>query len=487
MTVINIKDQPKTDNQQEAEVKEKPHNFDAEASLLGLLLVENRYYEKVNEVLKPEYFYEPVHQRIYEAITKLVERGQIASPVTLKNMFDKDPALADIGGAKYLMQLATMAVHIHEPKDLALRIHDLAMRRKLIEIGEDIITGAYNHDADDSANLQIERAEHELFNLVSVGDVSKGFAPISEPLKEALFMAESAMKRTKRVSGVTTGFTDLDNTLGGLNKSDLLILAGRPSMGKTALAVNIAYNAAKELQSEKSGCVAIFSLEMSSAQISMRILSMGTGINSNEIRMGNITDDKFGDLMKRCKEINEMPIFIDDTPALSISAVRTRARRLKRQHNLSVLVIDYLQLLRGSSKRSNESRVLEISEITMGLKAIAKELNIPVIALSQLSRSVEQRPDKRPQLSDLRESGSIEQDADVVMFIYREQYYLERLQPAEGTTEHAEWQEKMEQCLNISEVIVAKHRNGPVGRVKLRFDGATTMFQNFAVDYSEEY
>ena len=485
MAVVSIKDQL---NQlaEKSEAREKPHNFEAEASVLGMLLVENKYYERVNEILRPEYFYEPVHQRIFEAMQKLIERGQIASPITLKNIFDKDPALADIGGAKYLMQLSTMAVHINDPKDLAMQVHDLAMRRKLIDIGEVIVADAYKHDADETAKMQVERAEHELFNLVSIGDVGKSFAQISSPLKEALQIAESAMKRTKKVVGVTTGFTDLDGMLGGLNNSDLLILAGRPSMGKTALAVNIAYNAAKEVHDEKNGCIGIFSLEMSSTQISTRIMSMGTGINSNDIRMGHITDDKFGELVKRCREINEMPIFIDDTPALSISAIRTRARRLKRQHNLRVLVVDYLQLLHGVSKRAGESRVQEISEITQGLKAIAKELNIPVIALSQLSRAVEQRPDKRPQLSDLRESGSIEQDADVVMFIYREEYYLMRSEPpTEKADEHAKWQENMERARNITEVIIAKQRNGPVGRVKLRFDGATTMFQNLAIDYGE--
>jgi replicative DNA helicase len=487
MTVISLKDQIAQTAAQAAEKPvEKPHNFEAEASLLGLLLVENKYYERVNEILQPDFFYEPLHQRLYEAMSKLIERGQIASPISLKNMFDKDPALADIGGAKYLMQLSTMAVHINDPKDLALQVHDLAMRRKLIEIAENVMTDAYKHETEDSAINQIERAEQELFSLTSVGDITKSFTPLSTPLKEALGMAESAMKRTRRVVGVTTGFTDLDNILGGLNNSDLLILAGRPSMGKTALAVNIAYNAAKELHDEKSGCIGVFSLEMSSAQISMRILSMGTGINSNDIRMGHITDDKFGDLVSRCREINELPMFIDDTPALSISAIRTRARRLKRQHNLKVLVIDYLQLLRGSSKRSNENRVQEISEITQGLKAIAKELNIPVIALSQLSRAVELRPDKRPQLSDLRESGSIEQDADVVMFIYREEYYLMRGEPpVEDQEKHSKWQEDMERCRNITEVGIAKQRNGPVGRVKLRFDGATTMFQNLAIEFGE--
>ncbi len=489
MSVISIKEQTKQEAANSAEaaaLREKPHNFDAEATVLGLLLVDNKYYEKVNEILRPEHFYEPVHQRIFETIAKLIERGQLASPITLKNVFDKDPALAEIGGAKYLMQLSAMAVHIHDVKDLALEVYDLALRRKLIDIGEEIITSATSHDGEDNATAQIERAEHELFSLATVGEVTKTFTQISSPLKEVLGMTERAMKRTKSVVGITTGFTDLDDKLGGLQDSDLYILAGRPSMGKTALAINMAYNAAKEVGGEKSGCIGVFSLEMSSAQISMRILSMGTGINSNDIRLGQISDDKFGTLVDRCKEINQLPIFLDDTPALSISAVRTRARRLKRQHNLRVLVVDYLQLLRGLSKRAAESRVQEISEITQGLKAIAKELNIPVIALSQLSRSVEQREDKRPQLSDLRESGSIEQDADAVMFIYREEYYLMRKEPpAEKEAEYAKWQEEMERARNLTEVIVAKQRNGPIGRIKLRFDSHTTMFQNFTGDYDD--
>lgn len=473
-----------------AQIREMPHNIEAEQSLIGLLLVNNGYYGQVNEVLTEEHFYEPLHQRIYAAISKLIERGQVATPVVLKNIFDRDEALADIGGAKYLMQLAQMAVQIVDIKEMALLIHDLAMKRKLIEIGENMVVTAFKPDLDKDAKKQLEEAEASLFALATVGDTSRGFVQLGAPLKETLDMSESAMKRTRAVAGITTGFVDLDNLLGGLNPSDLLILAARPSMGKTALAINLAFNATKEVYAEAQaagtkGCVGVFSLEMSAAQLTNRLLSMGSGpddpgVDSNRIRKGDISEEEFTRLIRRSRRLSELPLFIDDTPALSISQVRTRARRLQRQHGLKLLVVDYLQLLHGSGRRSQESRVGEISEITQGLKAIAKELNIPVIALSQLSRAVEQREDKRPQLSDLRESGSIEQDADVVMFIYREEYYLVRKQPQEGTAEHAQWQADMDAVRNITEVFVAKQRNGPVDKVKLRFDGATTSFQNLA-------
>ena len=488
MEVVKLKTPAATDT---AQIRELPHNIDAEQSLIGLLLINNNYYGQVNEILLAEHFYEPLHQRIYSAISKLIERGQVATPIVLKSYFDKDAALEDIGGAKYLTQLAQMAVQIVDIKELAKLVHDLALKRKLIEIGESVVVTAYKPDLDKSANQQIEEAEHSLFTLATVGDISRGFVPLSMPVKEALDLSETAMKRTKHVAGITTGFIDLDNLLGGLNNSDLLILAARPSMGKTALAVNIAFNAVKEIYEEnraenKKGSVGIFSLEMSAAQLTNRLLSMGTGaddpgIDSNRIRKGDINENEFARLIRRSRSLSDLPLFIDDTPALSISQVRTRARRLQRQHGLRMLVVDYLQLLHGSSRKANESRVQEISEITQGLKAIAKELNIPVIALSQLSRAVEQREDKRPQLSDLRESGSIEQDADVVMFIYREEYYLVRKQPPEEkATEHAAWQAEMEAARNITEIFVAKQRNGPVDKVKLRFDGATTMFANLA-------
>jgi replicative DNA helicase len=470
-------------------IRQMPQNIEAEQSLLGLLFINNEQYGKVNELLLPEDFFEPVHQRIYDSISKLIERGQIATPMVLKNLFDQDEALSDKGGAKYLFNLAKMAIQIHDAREIATMIRDLSNKRRLIEIGEEIVNDAFKIDIDKPSQSQIEVAEAELFALAEKGQTGKAFQPLDDSVQAALASTERAMKSKKHIVGVSTGFADLDNMLGGLQNSDLMILAGRPSMGKTALAVNIAVNAAKSIayDEEEKGAVGLFSLEMSSEQIAMRILSMGTDINTARIRRGDVTEEDFAKLAQRSKELRELDIHVDDTPALSISAVRTRARRLKRRNNLRVLVVDYLQLLTGSGRRSNESRVQEISEITQGLKAIAKELNIPVIALSQLSRAVEQREDKRPQLSDLRESGSIEQDADVVMFIYREQYYLERKQPREeDAAEHEKWQERMEEVRNITDVIIGKQRNGPVGGIKLRFDGNTTSFENYMMDDSED-
>ncbi len=471
----------------ETPVKEMPHNIEAEQTLLGMLLVNNGHYGKVNEILLPEHFYEPVHQRIFEAVCKLIERGQIASPIVLKNQFDQDPALADLGGAKYLLQLAKASIQIDDARELAKGIRDLATRRALIGIGEEIVTTAYKHDVEASASHQIEMAEATLFALAEQGDVARAFVEIGSPVDNALLQAQSAMKSGKTIVGVSSGFSDMDNMTGGLINSDLIILAGRPSMGKTAFAMNLAANAAHYILNEKDeekGTVGVFSLEMSAEQLAMRLLSMGTGISSSRIRRGDLTEEEFSRLIKRSKEVKELGMHIDDTPALTISAVRTRARRLKRRYNLRLLVVDYLQLLRGVSKKAAENRVNEISEITQGLKAIAKELNIPVIALSQLSRAVEQREDKRPQLSDLRESGSIEQDADIVMFIYRDEYYLMRKQPPESNAdEHAKWQQQMEEVQNITEILISKHRNGPIGKVKLRFDNGTTTFNNLAVEF----
>lgn len=483
-------DTAKETEKEAEELRKMPQNIEAEQALLGLLFINNEQYGKVNELLLPEDFFEPVHQRIYDSISKLIERGQIATPMVLKNQFDQDEALSDKGGAKYLFNLAKMAIQIQDAREIATMIRDLSNKRSLIQIGEDIVNDAFKIDMDKPSQSQIEIAESELFALAEKGQTGKAFQPLDEGVQAAMLSTQKAMQSKKHVVGVSTGFADLDNMLGGMQNSDLMILAGRPSMGKTALAVNLAVNAAKSIATDKDeekGAVGLFSLEMSSEQIAMRILSMGTNINTARIRRGDVTEEDFAKLAQRSKELRELDIYVDDTPALSISAVRTRARRLKRRNNLRLLVVDYLQLLTGSGRRASESRVQEISEITQGLKAIAKELNIPVMALSQLSRAVEQREDKRPQLSDLRESGSIEQDADIVMFIYREQYYLERKQPREeDVTEHEQWQSRMEEVRNITDVIIGKQRNGPVGGVKLRFDGNTTSFENYMMDDSED-
>jgi len=474
-----------------AAYREAPSNIEAEQSLLGALLVNNDALQHLGDNLRAEHFYEPLHSRIFEAIQKFHDKGQIANPVTLRHYFDQDEALADIGGGAYLAKLAASAITVINIGDYSRMIYDLALKRQLIGIGEEVVNTAYQHQIDIAAETQIEAAEQKLFHLsVEGGGGDKGFKALRHSVIGAIKHAEHAYKH-QGVIGLTTGFIDLDRILGGLHRSDLLILAGRPSMGKTALAVNIAYKACeslareareKNISAKESGCVGFFSLEMSSEQLATRLLSSASGLNSAGIFNGKISQEEFSHLVRTSNELASMPFFIDDTPAVSISGLRTRARRLKRVHNLKLLVVDYLQLVRGSSSKANENRVQEVSEITQGLKAIAKELDIPVIALSQLSRQVENRGakarDKIPQLADLRESGSIEQDADVVMFIYREEYYLSREQPQEGTPEHATWQVEMDRAMNIAEVIIAKHRNGPIDTARLRFEGRLTQFSD---------
>ena len=482
--------------------RQLPYNIEAEQALLGAILIDNEAINKISDMLLAEHFYEPVHTRIYKAIHNFIERGLIASPVTLKSQFDSDEALKDIGGAGYLAKLTGLSAGILNIKHYAQIVYDLAIARNLITIGQDIVNDAFDNNLKEPAASQIEKAEHKLFNLASEGSSDKNFGHLKNSLTDAIKRAEFALKQKGEVSGVPTGFMDLDRMLGGMHDSDMLILAGRPSMGKTALAMNIALNAAKAFRAEfnehkktenlspsEQKSVGVFSLEMSAEQLASRLLSMQTGLNSNNIRRGRLDQKKgeFDLLIEGNKELYELPMYIDDTPALSISAIRTRARRLKRKHNLAFLVIDYLQLIRGVSEAASSNRVQEVSEITQGLKAIAKELNIPVLALSQLSRQVEGRDDKRPQLSDLRESGSIEQDADIVIFIYREQYYLERTRPSDGTPELQAWMEKngekWMQSKNKAEIIISKHRNGPIGNKFLMFDSNTTGFNNLDESY----
>lgn len=474
-----------------------PHNFEAEQALLGAVLLSNRAYEKVSEFLRPEHFADPVHGRIFAACGKLIERGQMANPVTLKTFFEGDGGLTEIGGTPYLAQLANSVVSVINAEDYGKLVFDLHLRRELIGLGEDLVNTAFAADLDSTAMDQIGSAEAKLYDLATTGQTEGGFEDFKSILVGAIAGAEAAHKRQGQLSGVPTGLIDMDSKLGGLHESDLLILAGRPSMGKTALATNIAFNAAYAYKEEvdslgRKKCVdgaitAFFSLEMSSEQLATRILAEQAEIASHKIRQGEMSNEEFERLVVAAQNLHRLPLYIDDTPALSISAVRTRARRLQRQHGLNLIIIDYLQLLRGSSANS-ENRVQEVSEITRGLKALAKELSVPVIALSQLSRAVEQREDKRPQLSDLRESGSIEQDADVVMFVFREQYYLERAEPGQRPEEsqdkfnerHSKWQERCEEVWNTAEVIIAKQRHGPVGTVRLSFQGEYTKFGNLA-------
>ena len=484
-------------NKDETEYRQAPHNLEAEQSLLGAILVNNVALNHINDQLRPEHFYVPVHQRLYASILRFHDRGQIANPVTLKHFFDQDASLAEMGGGEYLARLASAAVSVINVTDYSDLIYDLALKRELITIGAEVVNHAYDLAEDEAANLQIERAEQQLFNLASNGEGSSGFQPFRVSSGNAVQRAEMAIKRRGDVVGVTTGLTDLNRMLGGMQKSDLLILAGRPSMGKTALATTIAYNAARRFQHEfddavKQGeknpdrdkplTVGFFSLEMSAEQLATRILSARAEINSAGILRGDLSNEQFSTLVQANNELAELPFFIDDTPALSISALRTRARRMKRVHQLGLIVVDYLQLVRPSNSNSQSNRVQEVSEITQGLKAIAKELDVPVMALSQLSRQVEQREDKRPQLSDLRESGSIEQDADVVMFIFREEYYLERKKPHDDDPGYAEWQQKMERIFRLAEVIIAKQRNGPIGTVFTQFIPDHTRFADVAQD-----
>ncbi|NQZ14853.1 MAG: replicative DNA helicase [Alphaproteobacteria bacterium] len=475
--------------------QELPHNFEAEQGLLGMLLVDNNHLERINDLLRPEHFSHPTHQRIYATIEKMIERGLEAKPTTLKDYFEKDESLEAVGGTGYLVELATEVPMLNSAMDYAQTIYDRHLRREIIRMNTDTSRDAYNYDIDKNAPDIIEEAESKLFKLSEDGATQGGFVTLRDSVLVAIDSAEKAFHADGHVTGVTTGLTDLDAKLGGFHNSDLLILAGRPSMGKTALAVNIGFNAAKayaESGGEQGAVVGFFSLEMSSDQLAGRILADQADISGDDLRKGNLQQDDFRRFVEASQKLSQVPFYIDDTPALSIGAVRTRARRLKRQHGLGMLIIDYLQLLRGSgSKQSTENRVNEISEITRGLKAIAKELQIPVLALSQLSRAVEQREDKRPMLSDLRESGSIEQDADVVQFVYRREYYLSREEPQKNPGEddgkfndrYADWQRDLAECASKAECIVVKQRHGPIGSVPLYFDSSRTRFSDLEERY----
>jgi len=474
-----------------------PHNIEAEKSFLGAMFINNRAYETVSEFLRPEHFAYPQHGRIFEACSKLIERGQIADPVTLKRYFEADEELADIGGPAYLADLAASAVTVINAGEYGRIIYDLFLKRELISLGEDVVNSAYGGDVEKSATDQIEIAEQSLYDLATAGEYEGGFQAFKDSVIAAINIATIAHNREGGLAGVSTGFIDIDKLLGGLHSSDLLILAGRPGMGKTALATNIAYNAAYQYsrtEGREGAVVGFFSLEMSAEQLASRILSEQSSISSDRMRKGELANEEFNRLTAASTTLHQIPVFIDDTPALTVSALRTRARRLKRQHNLGLIVVDYLQLISGSTSSRNDGRVQEVSEITRGLKTLAKELNVPVLALSQLSRAVESREPPRPQLSDLRESGSIEQDADVVMFIYREQYYLERKEPDQGIKETAEhyqgglqkWEERMEKVRGLAELDVAKQRHGPTGRIELRFHGAFTRFSDLDTHHTPD-
>ncbi len=472
-----------------------PHNIEAEQQLLGAVLTNNDLYDRIASVMGPKHFYDPLHRRIYELVETRIQKNALASPVTLKPFLEEDPGLAEVGGPAYLVRLAGNAISSFAVKDYAQMIYDLAVRRDLIALGQDISAQAAKVDAAVEPSDQIVAAEQMLYKIAETGNGESGFQSFLRAVTDAVNSAAAAHQRDGGLAGISTGLIDMDKKLGGLHKSDLLILAGRPSMGKTSLATNIAFNIAKAYKkgtrhdgtvgAVNGGSVGFFSLEMSAEQLAARVLSEASEVPSEQIRRGDMTETEFRRFVQAAKDLESCPLYIDDTPALPISQLAARARRLKREHGLDVLIVDYLQLVRPASAK--DSRVNEVSEITQGLKAIAKELDIPVIALSQLSRQVESREDKRPQLSDLRESGSIEQDADVVMFVFREEYYKEREKPGDDQLDKmAEWQAAMERLHGRAEVVIGKQRHGPIGTVELSFEGRFTRFGNLAKSWQEE-
>ena len=462
----------------------QPSNLEAEQALLGSILVNNDIIDEISTIINSTSFYDPAHTKIYEVIETLNNKGMIANPITLKNYFEKDNMLSEVGGTEYLVKLTRFSGSSKQAIDYSKIIHEMYLRRELVLISDKLSSDTLSAKDKDAENI-IEGTEKSLFDLAERGSFSQSFLKFNQALDQTIEMATLAMKNDQGIVGVPTGLTDLDELLGGLHKSDLVILAGRPGMGKTALATNIAYHAAQTLMSrQEKSSVAFFSLEMSSEQLSTRILSEQAKIKSNDIRRGKVTEEEINRYIETSRNIYNIPLFIDETPAITIATLCNRARRIKRLFGVSLIVVDYIQLMRSSNLGRNDGRVQEVSEITQGLKALAKELKVPVLALSQLSRAVEQRDDKKPQLSDLRESGSIEQDADVVMFVYREAYYLENKQPQLGSIEHAEWQSKMNDVNGLADIILGKQRHGPTGVVKVEFEGIYTKFKDLTKNKS---
>jgi replicative DNA helicase len=463
----------------ESKAKQMPCNIEAEQAVIGSILVSNDIFDEISPIIDSQKFFDPVHVKIYETIEKLIAKGLLANPITLKNHFENNEGLKELGGQEYLIKITKFSTSQKQAIDYANIVQEMHLRRELIKISENVLNEAANNDDEVSTGEEIiQNAEKSLFDLAERGHFNRSFLKFDSALKQTIEMAESAHKNEDGIVGVPSGLTDLDSRLGGLHKQDLIIIAGRPSMGKTALATNIAFHAAKNI--EKKGTkstVAFFSLEMSSEQLSTRILSEQSRIRSNDIRRGKVTEKEFEQFIETSKNIADLPLYIDETPAITISAISNRSRRIKRLFGLDLIIVDYIQLMR-SGRKMEFNRVQEISEITQGLKALAKELDVPVLALSQLSRQVEQRDDKKPQLSDLRESGSIEQDADVVMFVFREAYYLERKEPTLGSIEHAEWQQKMDDISSLAEILIGKQRHGPTGNIKVEFEAQYTKFKD---------
>ncbi len=456
--------------------KELPNNIEAEQAVIGSILVSNDIFDEINTIISSINFYDPMHQKIFEAVESLIYKGMLANPITLKNHFEDEKDEIDV--PEYLVKVTKFSTSVRQAIEYSKIIYDMFVRRELIKISEQTIDNAKLNDLNNSGQSIIENSERLLFDLAEKGSFNSSLIKFDEAMRQTIEMASAAYKNDEGIVGVPTGLKDLDDKLGGLHQSDLVIIAGRPSMGKTSLATNIAFNAARKLQDNgKKSTIAFFSLEMSSEQLSTRIISEQARISSNDIRRGRISDDQFDKFLETSKNISELPLYIDETPAISIAALSNRARRIKRLFGLEMIVVDYIQLMKGTTF-NKDGRVQEISQITQGLKAIAKELSVPVVALSQLSRQVEQRDDHKPQLADLRESGSIEQDADVVMFVYREGYYLQRKEPREATVEHAEWQAKMNEVAHLAQIIIGKQRHGPIGNVTLEFEERFTKFKD---------
>ena len=459
--------------------KKLPCNIEAEQAVIASILVSNDIYDEITSILDSQKFFDPIHVKLYETIETLISKGLLANPITLKNHFENNEGLKELGGQEYLIKITKFSTSVKQAIDYANIVQEMHVRRELIKISQSVLDEvSTNSDVGTSGETIIQNTEKSLFDLAERGHFNQSFMKFDSALKQTIDMAKSAYQSEEGLVGVPTGLTDLDSRLGGLHKQDLVIIAGRPSMGKTALATNIAFHAAKNIEKKGSkSTIAFFSLEMSSEQLSTRILSEQSRIRSNDIRRGKVSEKEFEQFIETSKNISELPLYIDETPAITIAAISNRSRRIKRLFGLELIVVDYIQLMKSSGKKEY-NRVQEISEITQGLKALAKELNVPVLALSQLSRAVEHRDDKKPQLADLRESGSIEQDADIVMFVFRESYYLQNKEPTVGSIEHAEWQTKMNEISHLADIMISKQRHGPTGNVKVEFEAMYTKFKD---------
>ena len=459
--------------------KQLPCNIEAEQAVIASILVSNDIYDEISSILDSQKFFDPIHVKLYETIETLISKGLLANPITLKNHFENNEGLKELGGQEYLIKITKFSTSVKQAIDYANIVQEMHVRRELIKISQSVLDEvSTNSDVGTSGETIIQNTEKSLFDLAERGHFNQSFMKFDSALKQTIDMAKSAYQSEEGLVGVPTGLTDLDSRLGGLHKQDLVIIAGRPSMGKTALATNIAFHAAKNIEKKGSkSTIAFFSLEMSSEQLSTRILSEQSRIRSNDIRRGKVSEKEFEQFIETSKNISELPLYIDETPAITIAAISNRSRRIKRLFGLELIVVDYIQLMKSSGKKEY-NRVQEISEITQGLKALAKELNVPVLALSQLSRAVEHRDDKKPQLADLRESGSIEQDADIVMFVFRESYYLQNKEPTVGSIEHAEWQTKMNEISHLADIMISKQRHGPTGNVKVEFEAMYTKFKD---------